>query len=270
VVLMQGAAPLDLVVHHPIYVRGALPTIAQPIKQPNDHLQKLDVMGLTMRHGDTQVGIADISFSLPRGSFTVVVGRVGAGKTTLLRTVLGLLDAQAGAVKWNDVPVSHPAEFFVPPRCAYTPQVPTLLSGTLRENVLLGLQVDAGALEQAVQMAMLDKDVAGFADGLETRIGVQGMRLSGGQAQRAAAARMLVRQPELLVFDDLSSALDVETEQALWQRVFALGATCLVVSHRPAVLERADQILVMQDGRITARGTLAALLENSEEMRRLY
>jgi ATP-binding cassette, subfamily B, bacterial len=276
VALMQGAAPLDLVAHHPIYVRGVLPPVAQPIKQPGDVLHKLDVKGLTLRHGDVSGagGIEDISFSLTRGSFTVVVGRVGAGKTTLLRAVLGLLEAQAGEVRWNGAPVLHPAEFFVPPRCAYTPQVPALLSGTLRENVLLGLQVDAGVLERAIQTAMLDKDVATFAEGLEARIGVQGMRLSGGQAQRAAAARMLVRQPELLVFDDLSSALDVETEQALWGRVFELGAawgtTCLVVSHRPAVLQQANQILVLQDGCITARGRLAELLETSEEMRRLY
>jgi ABC-type multidrug transport system fused ATPase/permease subunit len=117
---------------------------------------------------------------------------------------------------------------------------------------------------------VLERDLAGFPAGLETVIGARGVRLSGGQIQRTAAARMFVRSPELLVFDDLSSALDVETEQVLWQRVFALDATCLVVSHRRAVLERADQILLLEEGRIAARGTLAALLETSAEMRQLY
>jgi ATP-binding cassette subfamily B protein len=97
------------------------------------------------------------------------------------------------------------------------------------------------------------------------------MKLSGGQVQRTTAARMFVREPELLVLDDISSALDVETEQILWQRLFDEDDhhTCLVVSHRRAVLERADQILVMENGRLTARGTLAELLETSEDMQRL-
>lgn len=97
------------------------------------------------------------------------------------------------------------------------------------------------------------------------------IKLSGGQVQRTAAARMLVRDTELLVFDDLSSALDVETEQALWQHLFATEKrTCLVVSHRCSILQRADSIIVLKDGRVESEGTLEMLLQTSEEMQRLW
>lgn len=266
--LMQGARPSQLVAHHPLYITGALPEI-EPRPQ-TERLEQLEVRGLTVHHPGSEQGITDGSFTLKRGSFTVIVGRIGSGKTTLLRGLLGLLEAQSGEIRWNGQTVAQPAAFFVPPRTAYTPQVPTLLSGTLRENILLGLPIPDAEIQRAVEDAALARDVAGFPDGLDTVIGTRGMKLSGGQLQRTAAARMFVRTPELLVFDDLSSALDIETEQRLWARVFELDTTCLVVSHRRTVLERADQILVMENGRITARGTLAELLRTSEEMQRLY
>jgi ATP-binding cassette subfamily B protein len=158
-----------------------------------------------------------------------------------------------------------------PPRCAYTPQVPRLFSETLRENLLLGLPETDGNLASALATAALDADLRDMPEGLATAVGPRGVRLSGGQTQRAAAARMFVRDAELFVCDDLSSALDVETEATLWERVFARpGATCLVVSHRPAVLRRADQILVVVDGRVVATGTLEELLANCEAMRGLW
>lgn len=265
-------SPERLVEHHPLSLRKMLPAADPPVKTAADRLETLQVDGLTLRHADSEAGIDGVSFTLERGTLTAIVGRIGSGKTTLLRALLGLLPIDGGEVRWNGDPIDDLATFCVPPRVAYTPQVPVLLSDTLRENVLLGWPDEPERLAHAVRRAVLERDVADFPNGLDTLIGVRGMKLSGGQAQRTAAARMFVREPELLVLDDISSALDVETEQILWRRMFDedMRHTCLVVSHRRAVLERADQILVMENGRLTAKGTLVELLETTEEMQRLY
>ena len=201
-----------------------------------------------------------------------MTGRIGSGKTTLLRVLLGLLDRDRGEVRWNGRGVEDPASFFVPPQTAYTPQIPRLFSMSLRDNLLMGLERNDEELASAVESAVLETDLAAMPEGLDTKVGPLGVRLSGGQVQRAAAARMFVRRPELYVFDDLSSALDVETEKLLWERLFADDdvATSLVVSHRRPALQRADQILVMNEGRIEAVGTLSELLATSAELKRLW
>lgn len=269
IALLRGAPPSELVAHHPLYLEGPLPVLPPVVKRTTDRLETLEVKGLTLRHQETGRGIENISFSLKRGSFTVITGRIGSGKSTLLRALLGLVEPQAGSIHWNDELVDQPAQSMIPPRVAYTAQVPVLLSGTVRENILLGLAEDR-RLAPAIHQAVLEADLAGFTAGLDTLIGARGVRLSGGQIQRVAAARMFVRKPELLIFDDLSSALDVETERLLWKRVFELQTTCLVVSHRPIVLERADQILVLDNGRLVAQGTLTELLRTNQELRQLY
>src|SRR3546814_8849504 len=194
-------------------------------------------------------GIVDIDLTLERGSRTVSTGPVCAGKSTVLRCLLGLAPVGEGTIEWNGRVIDDPSQVLVPPRVAYLPQVPRLFSEPLTDAILLG--VEPAGLEDAVRLACLDDDVAWMPEGMQTVVGAKGVRLSGGQIQRPAAARAFVPRPELLVIDDLSSALDVETEARLWKQLLAsdTSTTLLVVSHRHLVIERADQVIELAAGR---------------------
>ena len=224
---------------------------------PRVHLESLRVESLSALYPSNdnggQAGVHDVSFTLERGSFTVITGPVGSGKSTLLRSLLGLAwrAEVGGSVYWNDVEVPDRAAFFVPPQSAFLSQVPQLLSDSLADNILLGAE-DGGRVAWALRLASMNQDIDAMAEGVDTLIGPRGLRLSGGQRQRVAAARALVQGPELLVLDDLSSALDVETELQLWSNLAEAGITVLAVSHRRVAFERADQVLTLSGGRVVS------------------
>ncbi|MGH9212188.1 MAG: ATP-binding cassette domain-containing protein [Acidimicrobiales bacterium] len=242
--LFPQPEPARIVSAHPVPLRAGpgdlIPTTAD--SGPEHRLERLDVRGLTVR----RAGLHDVDLIVERGSLTVVTGPVGSGKSTLLRAVLGLVARDAGEIGWNGELVHDPSTVMVPPRAAYVAQTPRLFSEPLADAILLG--VDRSRVDSAVRLACLEDEVAWMPEGLATVVGARGVRLSGGQVQRTATARALVRQPELLVIDDVSSALDVGTEAQLWRGLLDDGGgagvgALLVVSHRPAVLARADQVL---------------------------
>lgn len=260
--------PKELVENKPLYLAGRLPGMRTDELDDGDRLVKLTVKGLTARHSDGEHGIEDVSFELLRGTFTAVTGKIGSGKTTMVRALLGLMPRDSGEVFWNGRPVEDPRAFFVPPRSAYAPQVPHLFSDTMRSNILLGMPEGEANLQESIKTAALEEDLADLEKGVDTPVGPRGTKLSGGQQQRTAVARMLVRHAELMVFDDVSSALDIETERQLWQALAdRKDLTYLVITNRRGVIMGADKVLVMNGGRVIAQDTPDELIRASPELR---
>ena len=269
--LLSNKATGRLARRRPLYLRGTLPDVSVVRKSEYDRLVSVDATGLTYVHPGSGRGIHGVDLRLTRGSITVITGRAGAGKTTLLEALLGVVTISRGEIRWNGRVVEDPGSFLIPPRSAYASQAPHLSSQSLRDNILMGLPEDRVDIVRAIHSAVLEQDIDGLEHGLDTIVGPRGVKLSGGQVQRAAAARAFVRDAELVLFDDLSSALDVETERELWDRLFReRKATYLLVSHRRSALRWADNIVLLKDGHVEAEGPLDYLMMRNEEIRQLW
>ncbi|MCX5070678.1 ABC transporter ATP-binding protein/permease [Micromonospora lupini] len=226
-------------------------TAPAPTSSPRHPLRRLELRRFSVVHSDGTLAVRDVDLTVQRGQLVLVVGPVGSGKSSLLRALAGIVH-HTGELSWNGDPVTEPELFLRPNQVGYVGQLPRVLSGTVADNIALGHQVDAAG---AVSTAQLDHDLAAAGGGLGLLIGHKGTRLSGGQLQRLALARALAPRTELLVADDVSSALDVTTELALWRALRAHGVTVVGSTAKRAALVRADHVVVLHAGTVAAQGT---------------
>jgi ABC-type multidrug transport system fused ATPase/permease subunit len=240
---------LTSVVHVPDgvdLVSGAAPA---PETAPRRAAAAADAAGLAAVHDDGTVGVRDVDLTVDAGDLVLLVGQVGSGKSSLLAALAGLVDHE-GRIEWNDREVDDPQSFLRPGQVAYVGQVPRVLSGSFADNVTLDHD---RAVAAALDDARLATDVE-EAGGHAALVGHRGVRLSGGQVQRLALARALATGAELLVADDVSSALDARTEVELWEALRRRGTTVLGSTSKRSALARADCVVVLEEGRVVAVG----------------
>jgi ATP-binding cassette subfamily B protein len=253
---------------------------AAPVELPEGGLGlELRELSVGFGGGGEQV-LEQVSFSVPAGSLCAVVGRVGCGKTTLAEALARLLEVPPGTVFLGGRDVTGLPVEWVRAQVAYAPQSAFLFSVSIRDNIAMGLGagLDPGsaaagrAIQGAVKAAGLEPDLASFPDGLETMVGERGLSLSGGQRQRIALARALINERPVLILDDSLSSVDADTEKTILQQLRGVlrGRTAILISHRLSAIQHADQVLVLDGGRVAEAGTHDELLERGGLYAELY
>ncbi|MGN6110619.1 MAG: ABC transporter ATP-binding protein [Kofleriaceae bacterium] len=266
--------------------RSDIPDGEGPALPASERPARVEVRDLTVRIGDRAL-LDDIQLTLEPGTITAVVGRTGGGKSTLVDALCRLIQVPAGAIFLDGRDITTIPLASLREQIGYAPQEAFLFSTTIADNIAMGYgggtaipAARARELERVVGMAAaadlrdepkvtaaataagLARDLAAMPEGLATIVGERGITLSGGQRQRVALARALAAAPRLLVLDDSLSSVDAETERVILKNLRAVlhGRTAVLISHRVAAIKDADQILVLDGGRIVARGTHEELL----------
>jgi ATP-binding cassette, subfamily B, heavy metal transporter len=205
----------------------------------------------------------DVSFEIPAGTTVAVVGPTGGGKTTVARLLFRFYDPQSGSITIDGQDIRDVTQDSLRNMIGVVPQDTVLFNDSIRYNIAYGdVSAEPAKIEDAARRAQLSDFIAKLPDGYLTRVGERGLKLSGGEKQRVAIARVLMKNPEILIFDEATSSLDSRTEHEIQENLRQISAhrTTLVIAHRLSTVVDADEILVLDDGVIVERGTHQALL----------
>jgi len=267
-------------------IRGFPVTEPRPSGEPFDGIDEIAFDGVSFSYDGSRCNVDDVSFTITAGHRVALVGPVACGKSTVLKLIAGIIGAQGGRILINGKPLSESDWESYRKLVGYVPQEALLFSKSIGENVLFGRKApsggaadeddggsgesrDAAWVEECLSVAQMDDDLKTLPSGIETVVGQKGSLVSGGQKQRIAIARALAGQPQVLLLDDCTAALDARNEDRFWSRLDAGGdrRITFVVSHRLATIRRADTILVFDDGKLTDHGCHDELVERSETYR---
>ena len=230
----------------------------------------LDHVSFAYDEGETVLD--DVSLAVAAGEKVALVGASGGGKSTLVQALLGLYPVKSGQIFYGDVPVTEIGWETVREHVGVVLQHPVLFNDSVRANLTLGREADDAVLWQALEIARLEDFIAALPHGLDTAVGRQGVRMSGGQRQRLAIARMIVANPKIVILDEATSALDTDTERRLHQELsrFLAGRTTLIIAHRLSAVKQADRILVFENGRVVEAGAHDELIDRGGLYHKLY
>ncbi len=225
-------------------------TADAPPADEREPLRTLTLRDVSAVHDDGTLGVQDVDLEVRAGELVLLLGQVGSGKSSLLGALAGLVSS-TGDILWNGRVVDDPQATLRPGRVAHVAQVPRVLSGTFRDNV--ALDHPERSVVPALEAARMGRDVA-EAGGPDSLVGHRGVRLSGGQVQRLALARALATEADVLLADDVSSALDAATEVELWRALRERGAAVVGATSKAAALAQADRVVVLDSGRVVDDG----------------
>ena len=242
-----------------------------------DPFAGLSTVGIVLEHvnfayEEGETVLDDVSLTVAAGEKVALVGASGGGKSTLVQALLGLYPVKSGQIIYGDVPVTEIGWESVREHVGVVLQHPVLFNDSVRANLTLGREADDTMLWQALEIAQLKDYIVELPHGLDTVVGRQGVRMSGGQRQRLAIARMIVANPSIVILDEATSALDTDTERHLHDALgkFLSGRTTLIIAHRLSAVRQADRILVFENGRVVEEGAHADLIEKGGLYHKLY